>query len=103
MGRVQRGRTHRHRLLHHRSRRGVPSGRAFFVEALITFVLVLVFISVATDDRVLGAVAPLAVGAALAVCIFIAAPVTGRRRRELAGHHRLLPPQRVQLRLPGAG
>ena len=56
---------------------GVSSGRAFFVEALITFVLVLVVISVATDDRVPAAVAPLAVGAALAVCIVVAAPVTG--------------------------
>ncbi|WP_328291464.1 MIP family channel protein [Kineococcus sp. NBC_00420] len=56
---------------------GVSSGRAFFVEALVTFVLVLVVISVATDDRVPAAAAPLAVGAALAVCIFVAAPVTG--------------------------
>ena len=56
---------------------GVSDGRAFFVEALITFVLVLVVISVATDDRVPAAAAPLAVGSALAVCIFIAAPVTG--------------------------
>lgn len=56
---------------------GVSTGRAFFVEALITFVLVLVVISVATDDRVPAAAAPLAVGAALAVCIFAAAPVTG--------------------------
>ncbi len=56
---------------------GVSSGRAFFVEALITFVLVLVVISVATDERVPAAVAPVAVGSALAVCIFIAAPLTG--------------------------
>jgi len=56
---------------------GVSGGHAFFVEALITFVLVLVVISVATDDRVPTAAAPVAVGAALAVCIFIAAPVTG--------------------------
>ena len=56
---------------------GVSDGRAFFVEALITFVLVLVVISVATDDRVPAAVAPGAVGAALAACIFIAARVTG--------------------------
>ncbi|WP_432561740.1 MIP/aquaporin family protein [Kineococcus sp. SYSU DK003] len=56
---------------------GVSSGRAFFVEALITFVLVLVIISVATDDRVPAAAAPLAVGATLAACIFIAGPVTG--------------------------
>ncbi|NYD20522.1 aquaporin [Kineococcus aurantiacus] len=56
---------------------GVSSGRAFFIEALITFVLVLVIIAVATDDRAPAAAAPLAVGAALAVCIFIAAPLTG--------------------------
>jgi len=56
---------------------GVSDGHVFFVEALITFVLVLVVISVATDDRVPTAAAPLAVGAALAVSIFIAAPVTG--------------------------
>nr|WP_240895695.1 MIP family channel protein [Kineococcus siccus] len=56
---------------------GVGSGRAFFVEAVITFVLVLVVISVATDDRAPSASAPLAVGAALAVCVAIAAPVTG--------------------------
>jgi MIP family channel proteins len=55
----------------------VSAGRAFFVEALVTFVLVLVVISVATDERVPAAAAPLAVGAALAACIFIAAPVTG--------------------------
>lgn len=56
---------------------GVSDGRAFFTEALITFVLVLVVISVATDERVAAAVAPIAVGAALAVCILVAAPVTG--------------------------
>ncbi|PRY14571.1 MIP/aquaporin family protein [Kineococcus rhizosphaerae] len=56
---------------------GVGTGRAFFVEAVVTFVLVLVVISVATDERVPGGLAPLAVGAALATAIFIAGPVTG--------------------------
>ncbi|NIZ93340.1 aquaporin [Kineosporiaceae bacterium B12] len=56
---------------------GVSAGRAFFVEALVTFVLVLVVVGVATDDRVPAAVAPLAVGAALAVAIAVAAPLTG--------------------------
>ena len=56
---------------------GVGSAQAFFVEAVVTFVLVLVVISVATDDRVPGGLAPLAVGAALATAIFIAGPVTG--------------------------
>jgi len=56
---------------------GVSDGRAFFVEALVTFVLVLVVVGVATDDRVPAAVAPIAVGAALAVAIAVAAPLTG--------------------------
>jgi len=47
------------------------------VEFLITFVLVFVVISVATDDRVPASVAPLAVGIALACGMLIAGPVTG--------------------------
>ncbi len=39
--------------------------------------LVLVVISVATDERVPGGLAPLAVGAALATAIVIAGPITG--------------------------
>ena len=56
---------------------GVSQGRALVVEALVTFILVLVVVSVATDDRVPGAVAPLAVGFALAAAIFVAGPLTG--------------------------
>ena len=56
---------------------GVSDGRAFLVELLVTFVLVLVVISVATDDRAEGAAAPVAVGFALAAAIFVAAPLTG--------------------------
>ena len=56
---------------------GVSAGRAFLVELLVTFVLVLVVISVATDDRAEGAAAPVAVGFALAAAIFVAAPLTG--------------------------
>jgi glycerol uptake facilitator protein/aquaporin Z/aquaporin NIP len=56
---------------------GVSTGRAFLVELLITFLLVLVVISVATDERAEGAVAPVAVGFALAAGIFVAAPLTG--------------------------
>ena len=55
----------------------VSGGRAFFVEALVTFVLVLVVVSVATDDRVHAAVAPPAVGFALTGAILVAAPLTG--------------------------
>jgi glycerol uptake facilitator-like aquaporin len=40
-------------------------------------VLVLVVVSVATDERAQGSVAPLAVGFALAAGIFVAGPLTG--------------------------
>lgn len=56
---------------------GVPGWQVFVVEMLVTFVLVLVVVSVATDERAESAVAPVAVGAALAAAIFIAAPQTG--------------------------
>lgn len=56
---------------------GVGTVQALLVEALVTFVLVLVVVSVATDDRVPSGLAPIAVGAALAVGVLVAGPVTG--------------------------
>jgi cold shock CspA family protein/glycerol uptake facilitator-like aquaporin len=56
---------------------GVGTGTAVLVEALVSFVLVFVVFSVATDDRVHSSLAPVAVGAALAVAVLIAGPVTG--------------------------
>lgn len=56
---------------------GVGAAQAVLVEALVTFVLVFVVVSVATDDRVPTALAPVAVGAALAVGVLVAGPVTG--------------------------
>ena len=56
---------------------GVSHGRAFLVELLVTFLLVLVVISVATDDRAESSAAPVAVGFALAAAIFVAGPLTG--------------------------
>lgn len=56
---------------------GVGAAQALVVEALVTFVLVLVVVSVATDDRVPSGLAPIAVGAALAVGVLVAGPVTG--------------------------
>jgi MIP family channel proteins len=56
---------------------GVGDLQAFIVEILITFILVFVVMSVATDDRAPAAIAPIAVGFALAVGVFIAGPVTG--------------------------
>ncbi len=51
--------------------------QGFFIEAIITFILVFVIVSVATDDRVPAAIAPVAVGFALAAAVFIGGPVTG--------------------------
>jgi MIP family channel proteins len=56
---------------------GVGDLQAFVVEILITFILVFVVISVATDERAPAAIAAIAVGFALAVGVFIAGPVTG--------------------------
>ena len=56
---------------------GVGDLRAFLLEVLIGFILVFVVMAVATDDRAPAAIAPIAVGFALAVGIFIAGPITG--------------------------
>jgi len=56
---------------------GEPVWRALFAEIVVTFVLVLVVISVATDRRVPAGVAAIAIGAALAAAIFISGPVSG--------------------------
>jgi MIP family channel proteins len=56
---------------------GVGDLQAFIVEVLITFILVFVVMAVATDGRAPAAIAPIAVGFALAVGVFIAGPVTG--------------------------
>lgn len=53
---------------------GVGDLQAFGLEMLITFVLVFVVISVATDDRAPAPIAPIAVGFALAVGVFVAGP-----------------------------
>jgi MIP family channel proteins len=56
---------------------GVGDIRALLAEILVTFILVFVIISVATDQRAPAGVAPLAVGFALACGVFIAGPITG--------------------------
>jgi MIP family channel proteins len=55
----------------------VSAGTAVLVEALVTFVLVFVVVSVATDERVHSSLAPIAVGFALAVGVLVAGPITG--------------------------
>lgn len=56
---------------------GVSAARVFAAEGIVTFVLVLVIISVATDRRVPRGAAALAIGAALAAAIVISGPVSG--------------------------
>jgi aquaporin Z/aquaporin NIP len=56
---------------------GVSAGRVGAAEAIVTFVLVLVVVAVATDTRVPRGIAAMAIGAALAVAIEIAGPVSG--------------------------
>jgi MIP family channel proteins len=56
---------------------GVTSWRALVTEAVVTFVLVLVIVSVATDDRVPRGTAAIAIGWALAAAIFISGPISG--------------------------
>jgi glycerol uptake facilitator-like aquaporin len=56
---------------------GVGDIQALVVEILVTFILVFVVISVATDERAPAGMAPLAVGFALACGVLIAGPVTG--------------------------
>jgi MIP family channel proteins len=53
------------------------AGQALLAEILITFVLVFVICSVATDDRVPAAAAGPAVGFALAAAVLIGGPVSG--------------------------
>jgi aquaporin Z/aquaporin NIP len=56
---------------------GVSAGRVLAAEAIVTFVLVLVVVAVTTDTRVPPGIAAMAIGAALAVAIVIAGPVSG--------------------------
>lgn len=56
---------------------GVGALRAILVEVVITFLLVFVVCAVATDDRVPDAIAPVAVGFALAAAVYVGVPVTG--------------------------
>lgn len=56
---------------------GVSELRVFFIEAVVTFLLGLVVVSVATDPRVPRSGAALAIGLALSSAIFISGPTTG--------------------------
>jgi glycerol uptake facilitator-like aquaporin len=64
---------------------GVSAGRVLAAEAVVTFVLVLVVVAVATDTRVPRGIAAMAIGAALAVAIVISGPVSGAGVNPAAG------------------
>ncbi|KAH9288107.1 hypothetical protein KI387_032224, partial [Taxus chinensis] len=58
----------------------VPTGsvmQSFVMEILITFLLMFVVCSVATDTRAIGEMAGLAVGATVAIALIIAGPISG--------------------------
>ena len=53
----------------------VPS--AFTIEWLLSFVLMFVIMAVATDDRVAGGFAAIAVGVTVGFCVLVGGPITG--------------------------
>lgn len=55
----------------------LPLWRAVLLEAVITFLLMLVIIAVATDKRANGAIPGLAIGLTVVFCVFLAGPATG--------------------------
>lgn len=55
----------------------VDLARCVGIEAVLTFFLMLVIVSVATDGRVDGAVPGLAIGTAVAMCGLFGGPLTG--------------------------
>lgn len=56
---------------------GVEISQAVIVELIITFFLMFVIISVATDSRAVGSSAGLAIGGTVALCALFAGPLTG--------------------------
>ena len=54
-----------------------PAMRPLALESILTFFLMLVIISVATDRRVNGAVPGLAIGLTVVLCVLIGGPVSG--------------------------
>ena len=55
----------------------VPVSRALIWETLLSFFLMLVIVSVATDSRVVGSQAGIAIGGVVMICAFIGGPFTG--------------------------
>jgi aquaporin Z len=55
----------------------IPVPSAFAIEWLLSFVLMFVIMAVATDDRVAGGFAAIAVGVTVGFCVLMGGPVTG--------------------------
>jgi MIP family channel proteins len=55
----------------------VPIAAALVWEIILSFFLMLVIVSVATDTRAVGAMAGSAIGAIVAICAYVGGPVTG--------------------------
>lgn len=49
---------------------------AFVVELILSFILMFVIVSVATDSRAVGELAGIAIGSTVALCAFVGGPVT---------------------------
>ncbi|MFZ8932316.1 MAG: MIP/aquaporin family protein [Bacteriovoracaceae bacterium] len=54
----------------------VELGVGFLVEVILSFALMFVIISVATDTRAVGELAGLAIGSTVAICAFVGGPLT---------------------------
>lgn len=50
---------------------------AFILEVLLSFILMFVIVSVATDSRAVGELAGIAIGSTVALCAFVGGPLTG--------------------------
>ena len=55
---------------------GLSVGGAFLIEIILSFALMFVIISVATDSRAVGELAGIAIGSTVALCAFIGGPLT---------------------------
>ena len=54
----------------------VPLGVGLLVEVILSFALMFVIISVATDSRAVGELAGIAIGSTVALCAFVGGPLT---------------------------
>jgi len=52
-------------------------GTGFLAEVILSFCLMFVIISVATDSRAVGELAGIAIGTTVAICAFVGGPLTG--------------------------